>query len=611
MALNLYTKRRIREQYKEFCAPAVHTRKVLLNFDKFPNVPRDRDERLFYFSPQNYTSARLFEWCKLYKGDDFPAPFGKHHRMIADILKLRGQTVEFLAPREYGKSTLMYAFSDWCRCYGVPYVLHVEHDGDISSRVSVGAGQCLDNAAMVSDYGLSAGAIWRPNGRELIVRNTNPFADTSESYLRCIGVLQVARGSTSTKAERITIAIVNDVVANYPEAVSYAWNNFLEHFIREDLAYAGGGKRDEDISIFFVTTIQAKNDISCRLRMNPVVMTYECPAVEGDKQDVLNFVEFVSNDIPNIREAIDICQGTIDGGLTGQGFGRDEFAEYCQARPDYLAWFEKLQSTWPEQFPMSRNAWDIYRTSSSSWLQEKQHITGDSKFQRFREEWFQKYDLTVPEGRIKYAMCIDWSGMPKEGNDPKSIYCGAYHQDNSNIYTLGVWCDIADHEETFRKVYDVFWQCFPWYAGEGVHVYMEDIISATGLGLSYFEKMRLLEIANGGDEAYWVKLPIILFDAKKRGDKLVAISALRPIAEQRRIFYCQGHTHQSIMKDQFLNFEGKHTHKPCSLAQKIDILDTIAMFAYCCRVRTVVERQEEGKTAFTFLQSPPKKPGVR
>ena len=68
----------------------------------------------------------------------------------------------------------------------------------------------------------------------------------------------------TTKSERISIAIVNDVVAHYSEAVSLAWNNFLEHLIREDLSYAGGGRSGEDITIFFVTTIQATNDISDR-----------------------------------------------------------------------------------------------------------------------------------------------------------------------------------------------------------------------------------------------------------------------------------------------------------------------------------------------------------
>lgn len=551
----------------------------------FPDgVPLDRDARLAYFAPSAMTAERFLHWCLTYKRDHFSAAFGSHHKMIAEVLQFRGQTVEFLAPREYGKTTFLRAFSDYCLCYGTPYLLHIEHDSKPAKTITLSAAESvLHNALLRTDYGLSPGRLWKPNGGELIIHNTNPYALDDQSYLRAIGAREIARGTVTTKSERISIAIVNDIVAHYSEAVSPAWNNFLEHLIREDLSYAGGGRRDEDITIFFVTTIQATNDISDRLRKESSVLTYECPAVQGEQADVLKFVEFVAQDTPQIVAARDACQGTIETGFTGQNFGREQFAQYCREREDYQAWFAKLRSTWDVQFPMSRHAYDIYRTTPASWLQEKMHITSDSQYQRFRREWFQAYrPADFQHGpEFEYVMLVDWSGLPKEGNDPKALYCGAYHRGSDQLYTLGVWCDLADHEETIRQMYRLFWACFPWYPSDlmDVTVYMEDIVSAPGITESFLESERENQIRRAADPeqaaAYWISLPVVRYAAGVRGNKLVSIAAVRPMIEQRRLFYVEGDPMQELMLDQFVNFQGKHTHGPLALSQKIDICDMV------------------------------------
>ena len=432
--------------------------------------------------------------------------------------------------------------------------------------------------------------------------NHNSHAKHKEIYVRYVGVQSMARGTTYDFS-RISLAIFNDVVKGQAEAVSQAWNEKVYSIVKKDVGMAGGSYRKQPISIIFVTTIQASGDVSDRLANDLASLVYKVPAIEGDDADIREFVQFVSDDIPNIKALVESIRG-VPPNLTGKQVTSDDHKRYCDSRSEYQEWFQKLQSKWSAEYPMWDFVFEIFAHGSETFLQERQHITGDEQFRRFRVKWFQPYkEQPLSSGsEVRYAMTVDWSGQPKEGNDPRAIYCGAYHRETEDLYTLGVWCDIATDEETFEKIYEMFWMCFPWYAGEGVTVYMEDIIAATGISKSYIETMRQKKILEGSDPNYYIQLPIKLFNTKVvRGDKLVAISALRPYAEQGHIWYIPGHTHQGLMLDQFKHYEGKHTHSIRDIRRKIDIPDTVSMFYF-----TVIRRGPSRRPV--ILTSSPKEP---
>ena len=572
-----------------------------------PLPPRERLDRMAYFA--TYTPERFLEWCKLYAPHAVTAPFGGHHEVIARAFQIEGQTVEVILPREYGKTTIVDLFELYRACYGRDqHVVRFEHDKEIATTKSqLMEQELLSNPRIQADYRIQRGNIWQPaNGRLEIAVPDNPYATHAHVFFRALGVLNISRGTTY-RFGRIDRAVLNDVVASMREAVSDAWNGFLMTLIKSDLGLAGGGRAKQPISIFMVTTIQAMNDISDRLRKDMTVVTYEYPAILGDAADVKALTEQVSHDMLAIRAMIDQVQGTPETGLTGDAVSDAHFDAYCAQHPVYPTLFARLASSWPSQFSLARHVRDMYRVTPAVWLQEKQHITSDSQFQRFLQAWFLPYhELPPDDGNFLYGMTIDWSGLPKEGNDPKAVFAGAYHRPTGKLYTLGAWCGICTHEDAFEQVYRLFWEWFPWYTGTGVTVFMEDIIAAVGLGFSYFESMRLNKITEAGSGAeahrYWRKLPFQRFSAKQRGDKLLGILQLRPVCEQRRFYVRPGHSMQDLMVQQFVNFQGTPTHKHLPLAQKLDLCDCVSMFQFKCMPVSVAH---VGKTQLARLLSPP------
>jgi hypothetical protein len=531
----------------------------------------DRDDRL-----KKYTDiAYLGEWLQLYLPHAFTNEFERHHQIEMECFGISGSTVEVLLPRGFGKTTLLDGFDIWNACYGRDqYVVRFEHDREIGQQKgALFEQELVYNARIQADYGIRKGSVWRPGGGQLEVINSNPYAFHPKVMIRCVGVLNISRG-TNYNFGRIDRAVLNDVVKNAQEARSPAWNNLIWRIVKEDLGFAGGGyTTDTPITILFVTTIQASNDISDRLRNDPATVVYECPAVNGSPEQVKAFVEYVSDDMPNIRAFLDDVQGTPETGIRQVANWSGEHRRYCERDPRYAEFFATLTSTYPAAFPMWDYVFEIFQSGSESWLQERQHLTGDSKFQKFYDQWFLDYDA-LPDGDYHFGLAIDTSGEPREGTDPMAIVAGAYEKTTKNFYVLDVWCNQATPEELVEQAHRIYWEHFG-SQGRKAGVFLEAIVSATGLGRSFFRQRAENQRLQGGDPGFWT--PLDIQEVQPVIKKEIRLSAMRPVAEQRRIFVQRAHSQQMLLVKQWCNWTGGSTHKFLPLDYKIDAADAMTL----------------------------------
>lgn len=558
--------------------------------------PRHRLERLEHFAVKS--PERFLEWCLLYMPNAFPTAWGMHHKQIAEALCIRGQTVVVLEPREHGKTTELDAHDVYCFCNGFDgYVVRYEHDANIGTTKSkLFADQLLNNPAIVADYRPRKGNVWRPNKGELeICIPENPFATNKRVYFRSIGVLNISRGTTYNFV-RIDRAVLNDVVADSREANSASWNNFLEHLILRDIGFAGGGgKQKNRISIYLVTTIQAKHDISDRLRNNPTVIRLQTPAILGDEQDVIALAEYVSSDIINIRhQVIDAVLGTPDTGFTGQQLGVEHFEAYCQ-QPIYQRLFAPLKSMWEAQFSLAKHVWDMYQSGTAAWLQERQHITADGAFQKFFAAWFDRY-ATLPDlSRADFGIAIDPAGKPRDGSDPVVILSGAAVPDVGggfpDLYALDICCDQLTPNQVVYIAYAFAHRVeddfgiplnkqtiyYESQVGEnaGTALFYETVQKELALGASVTYPDGSPRKEEYRDPAYWRE--IYVEPVHQDTDKIVRLLDFRVIAEQGRLHFRKHDPAHDLAVRQFENFRGEQTHKNLPLEQKIDIPDMCEM----------------------------------
>jgi predicted phage terminase large subunit-like protein len=532
-----------------------------------PPLPSEtRQERI-----ERYADIALLpEWLKLYLPHAFYNDFERHHLVEMECFTLSGATVEVLLPRGFGKTTALDGLEIWNACYGKDqYVVRFEHDREVGQQKGVLFEQeLLYNSRIQADYGIQQGSIWRPGGGQLEILNRNPCAFHHKIMLRCVGVLNISRG-TNYNFGRIDRAVLNDVVKNAQEARSPAWNNLIWRIIKEDLGFAGGGYTTATpMTILFVTTIQASNDISDRLRSDPATVVYECPAVNGSPEQVKAFVEYVSHDMPNIRAFIDEVQGTPDTSIRQVENWSAEHRRYCERDPRYAEFFATLTSAYPAAFPMWDYVFEIFQSGSEAWLQERQHLTGDSKFQKFYPSWFQSYtefNATATDSFV-YGLGIDTSGSPREGTDPMAIVAGAYNEFTGDFYVLDFWCQQATPEELFDAAYSMFSEHFTAH-GRAARVFLEALVSATGMGKALFTQTA---IAQG-------KTPLPVFEVQQTENKEIRIAAMRPVVEQRRIFVNRHIGQQDLLVKQWCNWAGESTHKFLPIDFKVDGPDAMTL----------------------------------
>lgn len=530
-----------------------------------------RDRRLRKFRDP----ARIPEFLHTYFDYAFYYPFQQHHLIELQCLQIRGRLVVVVLPRGFGKTAIADGYTAYDVAYGLdPYIVRFEHDLSAAQRqIQNLVNAFTTNTKMLADFQVFPGKIWRPQKGELSFINRNPYAVHKEIFVRYVGIQSIARG-TSYDFSRISLAIVNDAVKSSLEARSPAWNTRIMDILKKDIGMAGAAHSSgSPISTIFITTIQANGDVSDQLTRDPFALVYQVPAIQGDPAVVQAFVAHVSLDIPNIKTFVTGIEGAPPY-LTGQKTTTADHARYCQ-QPAYQSYFAQMQSTWPEVFPLWDFVFEIAATDSATFLQERQHITGDSKFQKFVDEWFVEYE-TLPDGDYRYGLGIDTSGLPKEQSDPMAIVAIAYHVETDDVYCLEVWCDQATPEELVARVHDIYARQFTAY-GRTAQCYLEALVSAAGMGKAMFEARAEAQRAQHPDHPEWQRLwaTLDMQEVTPKVAKEVRLLALRPVCEQRRVHVQRRHSQQALLVQQACNWRGQATHKPLPPEFKIDAFDAL------------------------------------
>ena len=493
-------------------------------------------------------------------------PYADFHPQVMQNFQIRGRLVVIVLPRNAGKGTMAFIDNMYDIAYATEtYIIRIEHDGraakDESFKISH---EWTTNFQLMRDFEVGPGPTWRPGFGELRFSNGVRF--------QALGLKELVRGRTELHS-RISKVQVNDPVKNAQEARSAVHTQDVYDLVMRSVAKAGGSLQEESISYCVLGTCQARGDALDRLVRSPMAKVHKIPALIGEQQVIADLMDCLSSHAIEMRQYCDDIEQTT-GNVTFE-----DREQYFQDRWNDFAPFFALESYWADRFPVVDLFFDA-AGDTGGFAQEMLHLTEDVKYIKFQDAWFLPYNGQIPDGPVTYAMTIDPSGEPKEGTDPMAIYAGGYHHKLKEAFTQHVWCDQGTPNDLVEKTYEIFWKCYPWYRQKrrGVAVYMEDSIGSSGSGYALFETTRKLKIAEGGDPEYWMRLPLQLLDPGKLGNKLAGISALRPHFEQGRMHYIPAHSHQELMKTQFLNYNGKHTHQFLPPEFKIDICDTVRMW---------------------------------
>ncbi len=561
-----------------------------------------RLDRLALYTDQN----KIQEWFATYLSKGFTAEFGEHHDVMLQALQVRGELVVVLVSRGFGKTTTAISYVIYSICYGLDaYVVFFDHDMKTSLRqIKTVVNAFTSNPELMADYQIQRGNVWKPGGGELsFFTSKNPHALHKEVYLRFAGIKEIARGTTYDYA-RIDAAYINDAVKNRQEAKSAAWNTLIKSIVKQDLMFAGNSVAD--IGIYFITTIQLEGDISDQFANDPTALVYKQPAIAGDEEDVRDFVNYVSDDIPNLRDYIRDVKGTPPH-LKKKQLDSGDMKAYCDARPAYQEFFERLQTTWPgnENFQMWNYVFECYAAGSLAFLRERQHITGDPRFKKFFRKWWVPY-FELDRAFLLSCECImtiDPSAKKedlKEENDPQAIIVKLFDPDTLNQYYLHVWEGWLTPVSLSYKIFEIMNVTVPIPGCEDMKLrnlqnfcILFESNQAQLFGIDNVELLALYESQLGddreykqdskyhdrgdvrpqkyGQKLYWSVPDIIPIDAKE--DKLERIggSDHRGYAEQRHYHYIPNDSQQDLLVTQYSRFAGVHTHgNGIPLENKID-----------------------------------------
>lgn len=583
--------------------------------------PAERVERIQYYAD------KPLEWMATYLPEDFTSDFADHHPEMVRHLDIRGRLVVIIIFRNAGKGTILKGYTAHAICYGKePYLTRMEHDA------TTAANEILDlvrefqvNPRIISDYGMLCGDMYgmpfRPGAGEVYFHV--PILpgiprDHEFIYVRYIGLDSMMRGTVTLNRKRIGRLIVNDPVKGYIEAHSASHTLKVVHTIKSDAGFAGGSYTEKPISVTVIGTCQARGDVIDALREEPMAKVQALPAIEGEEALIKEFMEAISEDIPNIRAFVDRIEEE-----EGRNDTQEDHAQYIKEHWEtYGRFVEGLHPTWKSRFTLADYVFIAANWGTDTFMQEEQHEMIDSAIQRFLESWFPQYDGTIPDEYapdipvtrkdhpLIYAMTVDTAGTPQEGSDPFAIYAGAYHTRLKNLYTKHYWCEQSTPDDLAVKMYEIFWTCFPWYTKTGVTVYLEDTVSYSGIGKAHLDTVRykkIEEVRDAGEQRiqkaiedhlspndigriraeekanlenakrYWIRLPIKMLTPASMGNKLAGIAALRPIVQHRQIWVNPKDSMQTLLVAQFRNHKGKPTHEKLPITHKNEGPDCVRM----------------------------------
>lgn len=583
-----------------------------------------------------YYQSRPLEFMAAYMPADFGSEFADHHPNMIQYLNIRGRLVVIIIFRNAGKGTILKGYTVHAICYGKePYLTRLEHDRAAATNELLDLSREFKaNAQIIADFGHLPGDIyglpWRPSAGEVFFcapQLPGIYRENEFVYVRYAGLQNLIRGTVTLNRKRIGRIIVNDPVKGYEEAHSHAHTIKTMSTIKADAGFSGGAYKEKPISMTIVGTCQAKGDVMDRLRSEPMARVLELPGVAGDSEVIRNLMETVSEDIPNIRDYVDRIEQE-----EGRSTTQNDHIQYITIHADkYGKYLEQVQSTWQTRVTVADYIFIAANWGIEYFLQEIQHESIDLALQRFHASWFPHYTeiapdeyITPPSHRITehpniYLMTIDVAGEPIEGSDPYAILSGVFHKEQKNFYVKHFWCDQATPNDLGDHLYKIFWQSFPWYQGRDVTIYLEDTVQFSGIGREFlnifrktkiqeikdewtervnhvlhnatpdrYEKLRediltQQEIAISAAKQYWIKLPVKLLKPASMGNKLAGIAALRPIAQQQRIYTCPTQSQQKLLIQQFENHKGKHTHGPAPMEFKNEGPDCMRMAFYILR----------------------------
>jgi len=618
MILLTKLKTQIRQENDQFFSLR-QARLLVPDADIFP--PAERIDRIRYYAD------KPLEWMAAYMPDDFTSDFADLHPDMITYLTIRGRLVLIVTFRNSGKGSILKGFTAHCTCYGLEwYITRMEHDRD--TAVNELLDLCREfrtNVNIIGDYGMLCGDAygmpWRPGQGEVFfsvpklpgIERTHEF-----TYIRYVGLKSLIRGTVTLNRKRIGRLIVNDPVKGYEEAHSAPHTVKTVHTIKSDAGFAGGAYTETPISVTIVGTCQARGDVIDVLQAEPMAKVLTIPAIQGEKEIIKDFMGTISEDIPHIRDFIDRIENEDHRNDTQQ-----DHEEYIHQHWDtYKQFVQQLHPTWKARFTLADYVFIAANWGTDIFMQEEQHETIDVALQKFYDEWFVNYDGSVPNDTpitdrlsaknhpLIHLMTVDVAGTPQEGSDPFAIYAGSFHKSTKNLYTRHFWCDQSTPEDLACKIYEIFWESFPWYIGKGVTIYLEDVVAFSGIGRAYLNIIRIEKIQQiretweekilcaeeAGMDAtalrhmqaaakeavketkkYWRRLPIKLLIPASMGNKLGGIAALRPVAQHRQIWVNRRHSQQGLLVTQFTKHKGKQTHEKMPIEYKNDGPDTVRM----------------------------------
>lgn len=497
-------------------------------------------------------------WLRTYLPHYFTFPFSLSHERVFELFYVKGQLVVIVLPRDAGKGTTLFGLTLHGMTYDLlPFPTRVEHNFDIALQELYKFEDALTkNPRYLADYDLRPGSPWRASKGLLTLNNGR--------QLRYIGMDQVARGTVSLNF-RIDPLIANDL-ESLTSVRSPTQTQKIFDFMTKDSAHAGAALSEGGHTYLYVGTKLSQNCATQRMIDSPMAESYEFPALVGDPaivKDLMDTVSTYAGDMKTFNRQI--RESRADLPRSKRNPSSEDRKQYVMDHPEFARFLPLLHSYWEARFAL----WDlIFEAGKGSdiFMQEMMHSPGDAAFQKFHDHWFQHYD-TFPPGDYAFGIGIDTSGEPKEGSDPMAIVAGAYNRTTENFYVLEFLCDQFTPEEMVHeaiRMYDQYFRSQHRLA----YVYLEAIVSATGLGKAFFEKTAIADGLTPIDN---------LVEVHQVQDKQLRIAAMRPIAEQRRIFVNRAHSQQKLLVTQWCNWQGQATHKNLPPEFKIDGPDAMTL----------------------------------
>jgi hypothetical protein len=530
---------------------------------------------------------------KTYIPDYVTAEYAPHHFLMFQAMQTRtSRIVLVLLPRGAGKSTILFLIALHAVCYSLePYIVQIEHDGDLAGTIVQKFVKVFEeNQKVIHDFpDVRPSTPWSPSSGELNF--------TNGCIIRFMGLNQLkSRGSTHHE-HRITLAICNDLV-DLKNAKSRSETKFIYDMITKDLAKAGPLPGEGILRRCYLGTSISQTDAAWQLSQSPMVKVIKIPAINGHPDRIKQLMAVISEDARHISDFCDQIEREKEAQLDAEEISPEELEitdrerwAYIRAnREKYAPFFAipdegdedgflgrdgALQSYWPEVYSMAFFVFDAAE-DTGAFMQERQHVTSDAAFQKVFREWFVPYDGTLPRGLYRFGLAIDTSGEPKEGTDPMAIVAGAFNLTTRDLYILEVWSDQATPEKLLSVAHEIYWRQFRTQ-DRTASVFLEAIVSAKGLGRSFFQQgAENAQHRHPSRADFWDPLPVK--EVPPGGNKDLRLLAIRPELEQQRIHVMSGHSQQDLLVTQWCGWiPGTNTHKLMEIEYKIDTADAMTM----------------------------------